>query len=61
MSTGKRVVTSLMMCECLFYQGGQFHHEGNVLVEGKPVCDDNWGLRNAAVVCGQLGYPGVEV
>merc|ERR1711971_148616 len=44
----------------LCLQGGQYHQEGNVLVDGKPVCDDNWGLRNAVVVCGQLGYPGVE-
>ena len=43
------------------YQGGRFPNEGNIFVAGSPVCDDNWGLEDAAVVCRQLGFPGVEV
>jgi len=39
-------------------QGGLTPSEGNVLVRGRPVCDDGWGQNEADVVCRSLGYTG---
>ena len=33
------------------YVGGLSPSEGNVLVRGRPVCDDGWGQNEADVVC----------
>ena len=33
--------------------------EGNVFVNGKPVCDNNWDRKDGEVVCKQLGFPGL--
>ena len=33
-------------------------HEGNIMVNGQPVCDDDFTLINADVACKELGYSG---
>merc|ERR1719370_599280 len=38
--------------------GGSGPHEGNIMLYGKPVCDDIATPENAQVVCRQLGYLG---
>ena len=39
-------------------EGGRFPHEGNIMVDGQPVCDDGFTLINADVACKELGYFG---
>jgi len=38
--------------------GGSGPHEGNIMLNGQPVCDSNNSPGNALVVCRQLGYLG---
>merc|ERR1711874_177468 len=38
--------------------GGESPHEGNILVNDGPVCDDGFTLTNADVACRELGYIG---
>ena len=37
-------------------RGGSSECEGNVFVNGQPVCDDYWDKKDATVVCRMLGY-----
>ena len=39
--------------------GGQGGHEGNVFINGMPVCHYSWDLKDAWVVCKQLGFASV--
>ena len=36
-------------------RGGGVVSEGNVFVDGKPVCDGSWDLSDAVVTCRMLG------
>ena len=41
--------------------GGSGPHEGNILVGGRPVCDDGHNAQNALVVCRFPFYPGAMI
>ena len=37
-------------------RGGSSRKEGNVFINGKPVCDDMWDKKDAVVACRMLRY-----
>ena len=37
-------------------RGGSNRKEGNVFINGKPVCDDMWDKKDATVACRMLGW-----
>ena len=50
-TTEKPSITTIESAQILELRGGQDNLEGNVFVNGLPVCDDNWGQKHAVVVC----------
>lgn len=36
--------------------GGTNDSEGNVFIDGRPVCDDHWSYEDAKVACRQFGF-----
>ena len=49
-------IINLFLLFAVALSGGPTIHEGNVMVDGRPVCDDEWGGVQANVVCRMLGY-----
>ena len=45
-------------CDEICLKGGSGPHEGTVMVNKKPVCDDGWRIEAGNVVCRQLGFLG---
>ena len=56
---GYEKITKRCLAANVTLVNGQGSHEGNVFVNGMPVCDDYWDLKDAWVVCKQLGFASV--
>ena len=57
------MVAGLGLAQCgegICLRGGVSAVEGNVFLGGSPVCDDDWGEREAEVACIQLNYTGAR-
>ena len=39
--------------------GGNGTHEGNVYLDGMPICGYSWDIKDAWIVCKQLGFASV--
>ena len=51
-------MTFLFLAVSIKLIGGEGEGQGNVYVDGKPVCDDYWDINAGRVACRQLGYDG---
>jgi len=45
-----------VMCATPELRGGSSSNEGNLFINGAPVCDDGWDNNDATVACRMLGY-----
>ena len=52
-------MTFLFLGNAIRLIGGEAEGQGNVYVNGKPVCDDGWNINAGKVACRQMGYSGV--
>ena len=43
-------------CGAVTLEGGSSSNEGNLFINGQPVCDDSWDNNDASVACRMLGY-----
>ena len=55
----KSILNNRKSSEGIVLVGGK-EKSGNLLLHGRPVCDDGWELPAADVACKMLGFPGAE-
>ena len=51
---------TVLLAHKIQLRGGRGKLEGNVYVDGKPVCDDDWDIEDARVVCRMMGWSVVK-
>ena len=52
------MTTFLISLPVVSLVGGSSVQEGNVYINGRPVCDDFWSQNDAIVICRMLGMVG---
>ena len=54
-ATTTQRVTTKNSIPAIELRGGRNESEGNIFVNGRPICDDEWDIVDATVACKMLG------